>query len=120
MSTPDFTARLKSLSDGVKDVTQLISKLSKISPSESGQPDEGKARVELGSEIHQSLKELEEDFELLKQEAEDAISSGGTVSSTRRRDSEKDRDRIALVTQVGRLTENLKSYGPNLESGTLN
>ena len=61
--------------------------------------------MELSAEIHQSLKEAEEEFEIIKQEVEDVTSSAFTG---RRRDSEKDRERLSLVANVGRLGEDLK------------
>ena len=68
--------------------------------------DEGDVRVELSAEIHESLKQLEEELELVKQEVEEL--TAGTVSSARRRDSEKDRERSRLAVQVARLGEDLK------------
>lgn len=66
-------------------------------------------RVELSAEIHQSLKEQEEEFELLRQEVEDQTDRGSWTSAARRRDSEADKERTALVAQITRLEEDLRS-----------
>ncbi|KZF25979.1 Sec20-domain-containing protein [Xylona heveae TC161] len=132
-ATQSLTTRLNNLSDAHKFTVQLITRLSKLpsvpgalpaSPvSEDGPAD---ARVELSSEIHQSLKEQEEELELLKQEVEEINSSGsGTpVSATsagiaglagRRRDSRARTgsnaaasERARLDAHVIRLEEDLK------------
>ena len=108
--TTQLSLRLKSLSESYREINQLINRLSKPS-SRSGTSSplsgDGDTRAELSAEIHQSLKEQEEDYELLKQEVEDLASCG---SGVRRRDSEKDRDRVTLVSQVERLGEDLKLY----------
>ena len=110
MSTQELNSRLKSLADSHKETLHLIARLSKLpsQPGSSSLVDEADARVELSAEIHQSLKEQEEDFELVKQEVEDLINRSGWGSAARRRDSEKERDRIALITQVERLGEDQK------------
>ncbi|MCJ1380339.1 hypothetical protein MMC17_003442 [Xylographa soralifera] len=111
MTTQELNSRLKSLSEALREVSSLITKLSKLSaPSNnsSPHPDEAESRVELSAEIHQSLKEQEEDYDLLKQEVEDLDSGGSWASGARRRDSEKDRERITLLTQLERLGEDLK------------
>ena len=108
MTTRELGSRLKTLSEVHRETSQLIARLSKlpIQPgSTSSNPD---ARVELSSEIHQRLKEEDEELELLKQEAEDITSGSSWGSAARRRDSEKDRERIGLVSQVERLGEDLK------------
>lgn len=111
MTTQELSSRLKSLSEAHRETIQLINRLSKF-PSSPGSspanPADGDARVELSAEIHQSLKEQEEDYELLKQEVEDITSGGVWGSGTRRGDSEKDKERVALVSQVERLGGDLK------------
>ena len=64
--------------------------------------------MELSAEIHQSLKEQEEDFELLRQEVEDQTNTSSWSSSARRRDSGKNSQRRDLAAQVTRLSEDLK------------
>lgn len=111
MTTQALNARLTSLFESLKQTQQLITRLSKFpaqpgtSPSNS---DEGDARVELSAEIHQSLKEQEEDFELIRQEVEDQTNTSSWSSSSRRRDSGKDSQKTDLVAQFTRLGEDLK------------
>ena len=116
MSTASLQARLAPLFDSLKQTQNLINRLSKL-PSTLGSapsnPDEGDTRIELSSEIHQTLKEQEEDFELIWQEAEDL----STISSWARRrdsgrDSNKEKERNDLASQVAKLGEDLKMYVP--------
>ena len=112
MSITSVQARLNPLFDSLKQTQLLISRLSKlpsIPGSSPNNPDEGDARVELSNEIHQSLKEQEEDFELVRQEAEDLTNSSHWA---RRRDSSKDtnreKERNDLLSQLAKLGEDLK------------
>ena len=111
MSATALNVRLDSLFDSLKQTQLLITRLGKSStqtkPTLSNQED-GDARVELTAEIHQSLKEQEEDFELLRQEAEDQTATAGWVSISKRRDSEKEKDRTDVAAQVTRLGEELR------------
>ena len=111
MTTQALNARLTSLFESLKQTQQLITRLSKFPAQPGSTPsnlDEGDARVELGAEIHQSLKEQEEDFELLRQEVEDQTNTSNWSSSARRRDSAKDSQRTDLAAQITRLGEDLK------------
>ena len=111
MTAQALNARLTPLFDSLKQTQQLINRLSKF-PAHPGaspsNPDEADALVELSAEIHQSLKEQEEEFEILRQEVEDQTNTSGWLSSTRRRDSAKDSQRTALAAQITRLGEDLK------------
>ena len=133
MSTLNLHARLKSLSDAQRAVSSLIARLARLASSPSGtatpqqqqpqqpQPpppsdDDDPARAELAAEIQAGLKELEQEFELVRQDAEDAT-AGGTAPAWgaagrghRRRDSERDHERVAIATQVERVGEDLKLY----------
>ena len=111
--TQAFNARLTPLFDALKQIQQLISRLSKLSiqpGSTLSSPDEGQARIELSTEIHQSLKEQEEDFELLRQEAEDYTNSSVLGSSARRRDSGRSSEKTDVIAQITRLGDDLKMY----------
>ena len=110
MPPPDLSSRLKFLSDSHKETVRLIQRLSNFSPP-TATAEDNETRLELGADIHQSLKDQDEELELLRQGTEDLFSAD-TWSSTRRRDSEKNKDRVALVTQVDRLAEDLKLYNP--------
>ena len=112
MSTQELNARLTSLFDAHKQTLHLINRLAKLPAQPGSAPlssDSADARLELGAEIHQSLKEQEEDFELLRQEVEDQTNSASLSSAARRKDSEKERERTDLAAQVTRLGENLRT-----------
>ena len=113
MSIQSLLTRLDFLSNLLKHTQQLISRLSK-SPCQPGasssHPDEGEARVELSAEIHQNLKEQEEDFEILRQECEDQTNSSSWSVARSRRNSVKETERTNLAAQVARFGEDLKMY----------
>lgn len=108
----NLNARLAPLFDAHKQTVHLIHRLFKL-PAQPGStllnPDASDARVELSAEIHQNLKDQEEEFELLRQEVEDQTDRGSWTSAARRRDSEVDTERTALAAQITRLGENLRS-----------
>lgn len=112
MTTQILTSRLHTLLQAHKQTSQLITRLSKL-PVQPGSlasdPSEGDARLELSEEIHQSLKEQEEELELLRQEFEDLTNTTIWVSG-RRRDSDRDREKNNLAAQVARFGEDLKTY----------
>ena len=87
-ATAQLSQQLSQLSDSLKSTNTLTSRLSKLSFQPGAEPleGEGSVRVELAQDIHDSLKQLEEELELLKQEAEDLTTATG--GSVRRRDSE--------------------------------
>jgi hypothetical protein len=108
-TTQTLTTRLTALSESNKAVQQLIQRLAKLDFQPGSQPlnaDEGDVRLELSAEIHESLKGLEEDLELLRQEVEDFVGAG---TSGRRRDSVRDGERSRLAVLLARLTEDLRS-----------
>lgn len=117
MNAQALNARLTPLFESLKQNQQLITRLSKL-PAQPGSsppnPEEGDARVKLSAEIHQSLKEQEEDFELLRQEVEDQTNTSSWSAGARRRDSARDREKTDLATQVTRLGEDLKMYDYNI------
>ena len=117
MSALELSTRLKSLSEANRSISQLVSRLSKLSTpdpqtttSTQLPENESQVRADLSAEIHQSLKDLEEDFELARQEAEDLTTTGSWSSGARKSNSERDRERVAVATQVERLGEELKLY----------
>ncbi|KAF2013386.1 Sec20-domain-containing protein [Aaosphaeria arxii CBS 175.79] len=109
-TTQSLTIRLNTLSEWNKETLSLIQRLSKLDFQPGALPqnsDEGDARLELSAEIHESLKQTEEELELLKQEVEDVVQ--GTGGSARRRDSAKESERSRLAVLLARLTEDLRS-----------
>ncbi|USP77255.1 hypothetical protein yc1106_04529 [Curvularia clavata] len=109
-TTHSLTTRLNALAESNKAVGQLIQRLAKLDFQPGSQPldpAEGDIRLELGAEIHETLKGIEEELELLRQEVEDVTLQGGIAG--RRRDSSKDSERSRLAVLLARLTEDLKS-----------
>ena len=98
-TTQALTTRLTALSESNKAVGQLTQRLAKV---------EGDVRLELSAEIHETLKGIEEELELLRQEVEDVVGTGGGTG--RRRDSRAEGERSRLAVLLARLTEDLRSY----------
>ena len=114
MSPHSLTARLQALSDTYKQTLILIQRLQKLPYAPGTASTEEDPRVELSSEIHQSLKEQEDALELLRQEVEDdATATGGRWvgggSVMRRRDGERAQEHESIAATVARLGEDLKS-----------
>ena len=112
MTSQELSVRLQSLSEAYRETLGLISRLSKLPTQPGGTtsptPDGAETTVELSAVIHQSLKEQEEEFEIVRQEVEDLTNSGGRAPAGRRRDSEKGRERLEFITRVERLSEDQK------------
>ncbi|KAL9604847.1 MAG: hypothetical protein Q9219_000295 [cf. Caloplaca sp. 3 TL-2023] len=106
MSAQTLITRLQPLRDAHQKTLQLIHRLSKLSASLDSEADDD--RVELSSEIHQHLKEQEEDFEILRQEFEDQTNTASWASAVRRRDSDRGRVQTDLAAEVTRLGEDQK------------
>ncbi|TKA21759.1 hypothetical protein B0A50_08684 [Salinomyces thailandicus] len=116
MTTTQLTQQLTHLSDSLKATNTLITRLSKLPLQPGAEPLDltttSTVRQELAQDIHESLRQLEEDFELLSQELEDLTPSSVTTSTTsvlpRRRPSARDRDADRLAAHAARLSEDLK------------
>lgn len=109
-ATHALTNRLNALSESNKAILQLIQRLAKLDFQPGSQPlndEEGDVRIELSAEIHESLKQIEEELELLRQEVEDVVQGIGTTA--RRRDSTRESERSRLAVLLARLTEDLRS-----------
>lgn len=109
-TTQTLTTRLTALTESNKSVGQLIQRLAKLDFQPGSQPlngEEGDVRLELSAEIHETLKSIEEDLELLRQEVEDVLQQGSAVLG-RRRASVKEGERSRLAVLLARLTEDLK------------
>lgn len=111
MTTPtsSLATRLATLSDQYKQTVQLIHRLAKLHFQPGSTPldsEEGDVRIELSSEIHDSLKQQEEELELLRQEVDELI-TGGALGN-KNKDNEREREKSRLNIQVARLGEDLK------------
>lgn len=69
-------------------------------------------KQELVSDIHDNLKQQEEDLELLRQEIEEVFESGlgSGGGAGRSRNSERERERARVAAQAARLGEDLRQY----------
>ncbi|KAI9851772.1 MAG: hypothetical protein M1838_002849 [Thelocarpon superellum] len=106
-SVASLKTRLTQLSDAQRTTASLITRLSKlpIQPGSSALDSEADdARLELGSEIHQRLKEQDEALELLRQAVDDLPSP-----SLRTRPRGEEGERAALEIGVNRVVEDLKN-----------
>ena len=111
LNVQSLHARLHHLWNSLKQSQQLITRLSKLTSqvgASPSNPDEGNARVDLSAEIHQCLKEQEEEFELLRQEAEDHTNNPSWSSVRARRGKVKGKEREDLAAQVARFGQDLK------------
>ena len=102
MTSVSLTTRLTSLKEARNTTHTLIARLSKL-PRQPGS-DNSEVRVELSAEIHQLLKEQEEELELLRQDLDD-FSVG--------RDKEKEAEKARLEVGVQRLGEDLRLCIPS-------
>ena len=116
MASQSLSARLQVLADTYKNTLTLIQRLQKLptTPGTFSNSNADDPRLELSSEIHQSLKEQEDELETLRQEVDDATAnvSGGYVGggSVRRRNSEQVHERERIAATVAKLGEDLKLY----------
>ena len=103
-SLSGLQGRLKELSAALDQVHLLVDRLRNFTPA-IGQGDD--ARLELGAEIHDRLKDLEDEMELLRVET-DALE---TLVESRRKSSissEKEAERERVVALAHRLAAELK------------
>lgn len=89
----------------MKTTNLLINRLAKLTFRPGSEPLEGDTgvRVELSQDIRESLKQLEEDLEFLKQEADDYKER---ISQRKRRDSRATED-VRITAKVVKLGEEL-------------
>lgn len=108
MILSETSSKLQTLSDAHKQTLQLINRLAKLPAEPGAVPEYEEARAELAAEIHDSLKEQQEDYELLAQDIEYSSTTPAWKGS-RGPLSEKERERADLAAQVARIGENLKT-----------
>ncbi|KAM0722332.1 hypothetical protein Q7P37_001773 [Cladosporium fusiforme] len=113
-STAHLTASLATLSDSLKQTNNLITRLAKLTfppGAESLDNEEDSVRIELAQDIHESLKQLEEDLELLRGDIEDCTPTAAKAAPTGRlrsnsvRLSSKSQEHDRILAQAARLTE---------------
>jgi protein transport protein SEC20 len=114
MASQSLSARLQALADTYKNTLTLIQRLQKLpaTPGSFSTSDSEDPRLELSSEVHQSLKDQEDELETLRQEVQDSTANflGGYVGggSVRRRNSEQVHERERIAAMVAKLGEDLK------------
>ena len=127
MSIHALSTRQSALTDLLKEIQQLNQRLAVLQPpngsNDSSAASEGasadEVRSDLSAEIHASLRQCEEELELLKQDVEDLLPYWVTAGNRRginvARESEMDQDTMRLHTSCMKLEEDLKLCG-NTES----
>lgn len=116
-STSQLAASLASVTDSLKSTNTLITRLARLTFPPGAEPldDEGNSvRIELAQDIHEGLKQLEEDLELLRGDIEDSTPvakapATGRLRSGSVRHSSKGQEHERLGAQVVRLGEDLKN-----------
>ncbi|KAI5366584.1 hypothetical protein Slin15195_G081030 [Septoria linicola] len=105
MNVVDLSNQLTQLSESLKTTSGLITKLAKLQFQPGSEPLEGGSvvRIELAQDIHESLKQLEEELEFLKQEADDYREQ----SSQRRRRNSAAGEEARITAKVTRVGEEL-------------
>ncbi|KAL8876282.1 MAG: hypothetical protein Q9198_005497 [Flavoplaca austrocitrina] len=99
---------LRQLNDAHKQTVQLIHRLGRHSVPLGSNALNSNVRLELSTEIHQNLKDQEEELELLRQEIDDQTVHTAWTTSLRKRNGAKQRDYTDVVAELARLAEDLK------------
>jgi protein transport protein SEC20 len=117
MSSQQLFVRLDALQTSIKESLQLIQRLATLRPDDVDNQDttSDSFRADLAAEIHDGLKQQEEDLEMINQDVEDVVSLAGPDGrySRRsghivRRDEERDRENADLLSRSSRIGEELK------------
>lgn len=98
--------RLQALADAHRDTLNLIHELRKFSAASYGPGDPEERRVELATEIHETLKEQEDTLEILRQEFEEDPIPIQRQDPVRGGERESEHNRNADL--LARLAEDLK------------
>lgn len=123
MSFQVLQERLAALIETTRQVQELISRLANLKFQPGSIPldnEEGDVSAELSTEIHQTLKEQDEDLELLQQEVHDFPAG--------RSGTQREKDKASLVEMATRIEKDLNKYiepfppgkvGANMDSPVL-
>src|ERR1700743_2007411 len=109
-----LSQRLHALADSYKETLSQIQELRKFSPADSTVGDPDARRLELVTEIHDSLKEQEDTLEILRQELDDDNGPNHRRDPSPR---ESERERNADLVQL--LAEDLKTARANFRKAQL-
>lgn len=106
MSFQIISERLKTLQESNAQLNELIERLATINFQPGSVPlggdEDGNVLQELASEIHQTIRDQDEDFELLKEEVEE-LDEG-------KRGSEMEQQKAEIKSAVMRSVRELKTY----------
>ncbi|WPH02503.1 Hypothetical protein R9X50_00536800 [Acrodontium crateriforme] len=113
MSASPLVAQLAQLSSGIKQTNSLTARLAKLPFQPGTEPLDttDSVRLELATDIHDTLKSLEEQLELIAQQVDDLSPPPSQSSTRQRRESRStvDRERALQSAQVARLGEDLRA-----------
>ncbi len=115
MSFETLVERLDALQESNSQLKELIKRLATINFQPGSVPlDEGNRNVldELTLEIHQTLKDQEEDFELLQEEVEE-----WDAGMRRKQRQELDKEKDRFEDDLKRSVKELKRYTTNIRLG---
>lgn len=114
MTSKDVSDKLATLVASHKQTVHLIHRLLRL-PVQPGNASlsEGTAVTELTAEIHQALKEEEEELELLRQEADSLPVAGRASVKSRNLSKEQEEERIKAT--VAKLAEDLRTWVPGYD-----
>lgn len=117
MCSETLHPRLISLSESLRQDQQLIVRLSKLPYQVRSGTSEGQdAQIELSSAIHHSLKDHEEELDLLRQEFDDQFHTSTRSGVVKRHASEAHDERTEVAAQLAALAQDLKMYSSRLTS----
>ena len=112
-SPTTLATQLNALSTTLHQTNTLITRLATLTFSPGSEPlsSQTTARLELAQDIHDTLKQLQEDLDLLALEVEDLAPVSSSAASIRggHRESDVSRDRARLSAQLARLQEDLRT-----------
>ena len=108
-TTSSIQTRLLALADSLRQIQQQVSRLAKsaFQQDDDSQSENASSRVDLADEIHTGLKEQEEDFELLLQ---DAQYHNNKPNFALREFVEGEKRDIDIATRLAKHGEDLKMF----------
>ncbi|KAI9728006.1 MAG: hypothetical protein M1828_005411 [Chrysothrix sp. TS-e1954] len=109
MSLASISERLEALQETTQSLSQLIQRLTRLQPTSDDHLANEEARQDLTGDIHDSLKQAEEDLEVVNQDVSDLAGiTSHKKASAHRRASERDKDTAEASATCLRLGEELK------------
>ena len=120
-SSQQIFVRVDALQTSIKETLQLIQRLATLHPDDSDTNSQEALgdtyRADLAAEIHDGLKQHEEEFEMIQQDTEDIVGVASHDTRSRRsgnhvtkRDQERERESAELLARTSKLSEDLRLY----------